>query len=484
MEKNKIYNIIYLKEMFYQEILKLDNKIKGYNDLEFFVTNLEVIIKEFETADFTELKNNFIYLDTFLPMFYNIPGNDIKYKKLSDKIYSSICTCVNYESNPERYDEKQYKSCKAYINSIKNYLNNLLVSKTVELKDINKQKTTEKLIEYKRILTNLKYGKKIDKEQYDIIKNLLEEKSYDTEAVIMLLEVIRKHNTKIDLTEKNKKIDYDKLNEVTSMFRMGYEWFKVPYIGSNTNELDSYIKTVISVLNDDMESAFAILPSYEGNLKFTSNYAKQEYSYIFNSILIHLQNKLTETIDLMHDIDNYSDKEFRKLIIEDYNNYLEMYKKVRKVYFENLDKYEEDMELKKIEEDVINISYAATSSDNISYLESDLKDIPKDRYKDIVNLLIRFKKDALAPSELKYLNEAFPGMGELRDDQLRILFKRDENNDFVIIGAFIKKDDNDRKNYIKFHNRGIKIKLSKDDAENTLFDKIENTKHSGGRTNS
>ena len=233
-----------------------------------------------------------------------------------------------------------------------------------------------------------------------------------------------------------------------------------------------------------MESAFAILPSYEGNLKFTCNYAKQEYSYIFNSILIHLQNKLTETIDLMHDIDNYSDKEFRKLIIEDYNNYLEMYKKVRKVYFENLDKYEEDMELKKIEEDVINISYAATSSDNISYLESDLKDIPKDRYKDIVNLLIRFKKDALAPSELKYLNEAFPGMGELRDDQLRILFKRDENNDFVIIGAFIKKDDNDRKNYVKFHNRGIKIKLYKEDAENTLFDKIENTKHSGGRTNS
>ena len=74
-------------------------------------------------------------------------------------------------------------------------------------------------------------------------------------------------------------------------------------------------------------------------------------------------------------------------------------------------------------------------------------------------------------------------MAELRDDQLRILFKKDENNNYVIIGAFIKKEDNDRKNYVKFYNRGISVILPKEEAEKSLFDKIANSKHSGGRKN-
>ena len=483
MEKSKMYNINYLKEIFFQEVVKLDNKIKEYNNLEFYITNLEMTIKELENEDYVALKDNFIYLDSFLPSFYNLDYQDAKYKKLSDKIFGAICICANYEAKPEKYNKEQYISSKEYIRSVKRYLENLLISKNVEMRSINKTKTIEKLIQYKRILTNLKYDKKIDNEQYKIINELLNEKDYDTEAIIILLEVVRKHNVKINLNEKKQKINYSKLNEITDMFKLGFEIINVPYIGNNTKELDAYINTVISVLKDDKETAYDILPLYEGDLKFTSNYAKQEYSYIFNSILLYLQNNIIELIDLMKDIDNYSDKAFRKLILEDYKHNLDMYVYIRKVYLDNLDKYEEDLNKKQEEEDKINVSYAATSSNQVSYLESDLKDIPKDRYKDLINLLIKFKKDALAPSELKYLNEAFPGMGELRDDQLRILFKRDENNNFVIIGAFIKKDDNDRKNYVKFYNRGISVILPKEEAEKSLFDKIANSKHSGGRKN-
>ena len=89
------------------------------------------------------------------------------------------------------------------------------------------------------------------------------------------------------------------------MFRLGFEFIKVPYIGNNTKELDAYINTVIEVLKDDKDAAFDILPIYEGNLKFTSNYAKQEYSYIFNSILLYLQDNIIELIELMKNMDNY-----------------------------------------------------------------------------------------------------------------------------------------------------------------------------------
>ena len=100
MDKNKMFNINYLKEIFFQEVVKLDNKIKEYNNLEFYITNLEMTIKELENEDYVALKDNFIYLDSFLPSFYNLDYQDAKYKKLSDKIFGAICICVNYEAKP------------------------------------------------------------------------------------------------------------------------------------------------------------------------------------------------------------------------------------------------------------------------------------------------------------------------------------------------------------------------------------------------
>ena len=93
-----------------------------------------------------------------------------------------------------------------------------------------------------------------------------------------------------------------------------------------------------------------------------------------------------------------------------------------------------------------------------------------------------FKKDKLKPSQTKPLNEVYPGNSEIKDDQIRIIYRHIKDNEYVIIGVFIKKDDNPM-NLYKIHcNRKTDSIVDSNTVEEEIFSKL--TMHSGGRRNS
>ena len=65
-----------------------------------------------------------------------------------------------------------------------------------------------------------------------------------------------------------------------------------------------------------------------------------------------------------------------------------------------------------------------------------------------------FKKGIMTKVKPLSFNQRFI---EIKDDQIRIVFKPLGNNNYSVMGAFIKKDDNDRPTYNQMFRRPIAI---------------------------
>ena len=67
--------------------------------------------------------------------------------------------------------------------------------------------------------------------------------------------------------------------------------------------------------------------------------------------------------------------------------------------------------------------------------------IPKEYYSRVYELIDNFINGTNAPGEIKPLsnNKRAKGIFELKDDQVRIVFKHIKDNIYNIIGAFAKK---------------------------------------------
>lgn len=87
----------------------------------------------------------------------------------------------------------------------------------------------------------------------------------------------------------------------------------------------------------------------------------------------------------------------------------------------------------------------------------DMDYIPREYYSRVYELIDNFINGTNAPGEIKPLsnNKRAKGVFELKDDQVRIVFKHIKDNIYNIIGAFAKKANNDTTMYQTMFSRMI-----------------------------
>lgn len=482
MEERKL-NISLIKEMVFQEIVSYDKKLKDKVLLDSDIDNLNLMIRQLETKDFDAIFEHIIFYETMLPGYYSI--ENLGSKKVVDKFYDNVHTCMLYTQNPDRYSKENYEIALKSVDAVKSFLESVLTKKIVEQMSCKPDITLSEYIEFKRILSNFKFKRLINGNQYDLLKKLFLEKKLTPKEQIILNEAIRTYNVKIHYNEEHKALNNYTTYQILNMLNTGFEDIKISHVNDSErkNQLDNLIKSIIIIANTDIKEIEVLLPVYEGNLTFKEGYLKEEVLYLYENLLLHYQEQMYNDVKEMEDLENYKDRECRNLIVEDYNENLIKYKYIRNIMNKQFDDYEND--LNKLEEEPnVNNLYYLTTGDTKTYFESDLKDLPKDRYKEIKELLIRFKKGLLSKMETKTLNEYCPGLLEIRADQIRIMYKRIKENDFIIVGVFLKKTDMSRYHYDKYNHRNLSNYISGDEIEEELFSMIEKNKHSGGRTNS
>lgn len=104
---------------------------------------------------------------------------------------------------------------------------------------------------------------------------------------------------------------------------------------------------------------------------------------------------------------------------------------------------------------MVKTNFFFSMSNDISYLERDLKTVPEEYYNKIVDLLLKKRYgDTNANTDKQLVNNSkLKQFRELRSDQVRILYKNLNNNSIIILGVGVKKEDNDRNLYDRLARR-------------------------------
>lgn len=474
MQTNKL-NISLIKQMLYLEIKEYYNNLKEKKNIEADISSLEEMIKILESNNFELMMDNYLLFDTLIPYYFS--QSEESSKTLLKLLYSAIYNCENYIKHSEKYSEIEFKKNKETIKKINNKLSKVLEIYIAKLLTKNPQKNEKIINEYKEIITNLKFNKPISHNQYEILLKLFEEKKLTDKQTIILLEKIKGHNISTHLNKG--KINYNKTNEIINIQLLGFEKFEqITWLeDKRKSQLDDLAEIVFSQGVDEI--ILQMCPSYKENLIFSDGYEIDHIKYFYIKLLTHYQNEMLEIHNHFENLKNYLDKNLRDFIVKLYKEYQNYYLLIRDKMDKELEKYNKDFEQIKDEKDVNNLQFAAKSN-GTTFFESDLKDLEKDTYKSLVDLLIKFKKNIAQTKSLKAPNN---GYSEIKDDQLRIIYKHLENNKYLILGVFSKKEDNKIFEYNNICNRKPDIILDGEKMENELFDRmIENT-HFGGRRN-
>src|SRR5699024_10156805 len=140
-----------------------------------------------------------------------------------------------------------------------------------------------------------------------------------------------------------------------------------------------------------------------------------------------------------------------KEIVDDFNKLNSIYNRIRYIYSqENL--LVSNKEIKEVKEIKNNIFYASPIGSEKTYLENDVENNITEENLEKVSLLIdKLKTDTLSEEENKDLtkNKKYRGYKELRKDQIRVIYRHINNNNYLIIGVGTKKTDNDLTLYNK-----------------------------------
>lgn len=479
MLKNEELNLNLLQHIITQEITKYNDIENKQKEIESNISSLKYIIKILDSNDYVEMQQ-YITLESLL---LSILGESTT-EKIVDKIYQSAYICANYSNHN---DKQQLIASKKTLKDIKIQLKELLTSNKAQLLTISQSITLNELIELKRIKNNLKFNRLIEPHQYNIIKELLTKNKMNTKTIIILLEQVKKHNTKHHIYSQKKKFDTTKTDKIINMLSYGYE--KIEDCECNKhrkNQLDSTLNYIINI-SDKLSSQdiFDYLPTYKKDLLFSDEYDINDFIYLINNLLKYFQNIMFENSELINDYEMYQDTEFRNIISKNYYSALKMYISIRTYADQQYNLYKTDLENQNEldnYEDVYKIYYATKEKDNVdkTYMESDLKDMPNDLYLKIKNLITSFKKNKLGPNEKKNLRNYLAGYSELRDDQIRIIYKHIKNNEYIILGIMLKKENTAATMYKNICYRDDTYYV---DAEESIFKILDESYHRGGRKN-
>lgn len=406
---------------------------------------------------------------------------EAKAAKLSREI-SSLEKLYSFMSKEE------FDACKEIAPDIYKSLDKKIRKKTKEHISIQYNISSETKTKYIDIMRALKGTEIIVPDQFYLLIDLFDRKNFSDKTKIILLEYIRMHNIISKLSIQGRKINYGKLYEIIDIAKAGYEDINDVHIDSDRkNEMNSLINSIKLYFHSvEPDNIINLLPSYNSNLTFSSGYSKSDFEYIMTNILKLIRDELFTSGQDIINYKNYQDRELRTLLVEQYYNNLRLYNLVRNKYDSGISKYENDYlifdEITKEVPNTKNILFASNSEAGESYFKKDLKDMSDDSYDSILKMLVMFQKDILPKTGFKPLNEAFPGMFEIRNDQIRITMYHDSNNNYIITGIFAKKSDNDRVEYSKRYDRQNGQVFILDELYNeNIYNYLNVNKRNGGR---
>ena len=292
---------------------------------------------------------------------------------------------------------------------------------------------------------------------------------------LLCINEIEQYNRRTAAINNSSEQAYSDLlyNEIPSILNSGYESYSIPLIPQKRARiLDKYINNILAVKDASIDKSFdaediiSLIKEYKGY-----DLSNDEYEYIIIGILNYCIDNLYTYYQLILDKNVYQNRNQRLEVINGYYEELKFYAEIRKYYDTVLEDFlkEEVIEADMTENipDVRRVIYAVSDvNPTKAKIMSDMEDVPKEYYQDVYNLIMKFKKGNLAKGDCKSLtngNSKISSCNELRDDQIRILFRHVQDNIYAIMGVSTKKSDNDIKMYRNMSRR--KPPVIKNNAE-------------------
>ncbi len=458
-----------LESKIYSEIFSYESDEKEYESIEFRMGVLNKIISYLQITNVSELKDKFKAYDLQLSLIYS----EVEKQRIS-KI-----TIQYIEDLDTKNAQKNQKSIEILLHYIKEEYTQLNTKK--EKLESYIRKNQARITEYRKILSNFKYNNAINNNQIQLIEEIMNNEDVSPKNQIQILEQIKNHN--------NQQQGLENKDTILNMINENIELYDFPSLESFdfksrvTPMIDSYYQMIMSV--DDVTQLYNFLPTLKDQ-----TIDLEEFEYIFKKILNKMISVLQECKQSIVERDIYDDKVLRNVVIAEYNEMKQKYEKIF-YYFDNEIQYykNNDPQLITEQESITNLFYAFPPNGRESYLEKDLKDIPKEYLERVKNLLDKLKTNQLNPRESAGFggNNRLKEVRELRSDQIRILYKKIFKNNYLMLGIGVKKTDNDLNMYYTISNRDQTIDLStveKYDCNLEVSSEVEEQINSYIQTNS
>ena len=341
--------------------------------------------------------------------------------------------------------------CKSRIWGL--YLDNRAMQEEIKKELLSRK---EKKTTCLRVLNSLKENEIIQEHNIYDLRDLLIELGYTDTEVSYTIEKLYIRNNNINVNN-NAMIGE---NKITKFITMGYEKIEYPKVDEE-KRLISFADVIINFLNNNM------LEEVDLDVLLSDFVKKEDRQYILSKVLEKIQDDIYKQSQLIRDTDFMMSVSIKKDIVMDAKKMIDKYNYVRDYLINNVSLEEDTEEIEeeaeeKIEVDNVNLLYLIKQSGK-SYVLDDLKDMPKEYITKAYELIEEFKT-GIGVKKVKKLSHR-DSFCELKDDQIRIILKRLQENNFVVYGAFIKKENRSHNNneFLSIISRSGEI--SREDSE-------------------
>ncbi|HPF83425.1 MAG TPA: hypothetical protein PLV83_04610 [Bacilli bacterium] len=458
IETKKAKKVTDIKILLEKRIVDYDIEKSKLFSLKDNISIMKDII-EISNSTFEVLHNNISGVALLLGIVYSEQEAKIIAERLENTLYKAL---FNKDCNIEEvYNEK---------NAVVEDLIYTLSEKEIEFMDysnyINNKAYT--IQQYRYILNNIKHNGYINPQGVSFLYELLKPCGFSETEIVDLIEKINISH----VLSVNKKPNYSVINIVNSDF----EKYEISSFDESLskNSTMNYIDSLYSIIiKNGFEKSKEYLPKTSDNVYNTYN----EFEYIMKNLINRMIDKLIESKKDITDVETYTDKELKGVAIMEYYEIYEKLSNLKKYYNEKINEYEKEegqQVIEVFEEPVNNIMFLEKDKNyDSSYMEDDLKSIPPEFYFDVLELLDKFKYGKTNTKNDKSFknNKNLEHFRELKKDQIRILYRRIKDNNFLVVGAFQKQADVDLNNYNRMVNRNKTIIL--DDQLKQQYEVIE-----------
>ena len=286
-------------------------------------------------------------------------------------------------------------------------------------------------------LSSLKYKQILSPSLMDYIKDILLEEKLSEVEIINIFEKIKIHNSKCQ--DKTNRISGNDLFLILNMLNQGYEDIVIKD-HAKKEKLEMVAKKCLALIEGNP------LTKVTEVLNIEEVYNAKDARYIYSLMLKHYQNEIIALVEVLKNPEFYFNIAILQDIKDDYKILYQKYMYVRNL-LDNLkdDIYEKETEEVSLdEEETINLYYSTNSYDpNKCYFINDLMALREESLQSVLDLINDFKNGK--KSRIKMLS-GYHGLFELKSDQIRIVLKLMDNQNYSVMGVFIKKADNDMLN--------------------------------------